>query len=214
MHILILNNAECSIDYSDIENVSLTYLHYKELSTTNLDAYLENVNCILITGGPQHVYDKFPELEYELLLIQKAIQKKIQIIGICLGFQILNHYFGNKVIRLSEPCIGHNFSERTDLLGKAFSFHYDGVIENKHTDILVLHRSIPFAQYNKGIVYEIQHRFLPIYGIQSHPDAGYNEIIQCLKKYNRTSELYDEKLYTIIFQSFFNCFFERKKELG
>jgi len=75
--------------------------------------FLNGVDVLIFTGGPQHLteIEKYPELRNELTLLKYAIDKRIIIIGICLGFQLINYHFGNKVIQLPEPVVGHNFME-------------------------------------------------------------------------------------------------------
>ena len=91
----------------------LKYIHYKnlvEMSNLELDQLLEGYSGLILTGGPQHIpnFDNYPELAKEIYLISSAIKKKLIILGICLGFQLLNHYFGNCVITLNNCVVGCN----------------------------------------------------------------------------------------------------------
>lgn len=206
-HILILNNAEGKVNYSELEIYGkVSYLHWKEIPESNFSSVLSNITHIVITGGAQHVYEfeKTPEMFAEIDLLHEAIQKRICIVGICLGFQILNSIFGNRVVRLLEPCIGHDFMDASafpdqPLLHHAFSFHYDGVLENTNPDLRVLARS------NKGLIYAIQHKTLPIFGIQSHPDAMREDILGCCKKYSIDTSIciYENDILEKMFYDFF-----------
>ena len=209
-HILIINNAEGPLSYKELEIYGkVSYLHWKKIPESNFYPVLSNITHILITGGSQHIYefDKTPEMYAELDLLREAIKKKISILGICLGFQILNHLFGNTVIRLLAPCIGHDYMDTSafpqqPLLHHAFSFHYDGVIENTNPDLQVLARS------KEGIIYCIQHKTLPIFGIQSHPDAMREDILGCCKKYEIDTSvcIYENNILEKMFYDFFDFF--------
>ncbi len=92
-----------------------------------------------------------------------------------------------------------------NLLKDAFSFHYDCVPENTHPDLFVIGRSKACDENPRGILYCICHRFLPIYGIQSHPDGFFNTIKRCLERYDiwNTIDLYEPEKYNNIFSNFF-----------
>jgi GMP synthase-like glutamine amidotransferase len=223
MHVLIVNNSYTPADYSALEVYgTVSYVQCKDLCTADFGVLLEGKTALLLTGGPQHVYEleKYPELYHELFLLDAAVKRQIKVIGICLGFQIINHYFGNKVVRLFEPCIGHGYLDASSflpgddtalqtmdvaLLSTAFSFHYDGVLENTHPDLFVVARSRRLD--NGGApIYFIRHRFLPIYAIQSHPDGDYDEIRACLTKYGVGAEgvaLTSREEFKKIWENFF-----------
>jgi anthranilate/para-aminobenzoate synthase component II len=219
MKLLIVNNSNTICNYSKLEWYgTIQYINYKELPNTNIELLLSNINAILITGGSQHIpnIENYPELQFELKLIDIAIKKSIKIIGICLGFQLINYYFGNKVIKLSKFCIGHHLLDINTidtnnipnldikLLESAFSFHYDGIIDNTNPDIQILARSKPLEEYQNGLIYFIKHCKYPIFAIQNHPDADLNNIKkciqQCLIEYNT---FWTEEHYNKIFNNFF-----------
>jgi gamma-glutamyl-gamma-aminobutyrate hydrolase PuuD len=204
-----------------INSSTFTYVNYKALLTLN-DKDLENlligIDGLILSGGPQHIpeMEAYPELSKEITLIRLAVQKGALILGICLGFQLLNHYFHNKVHKLESRIVGCNKMDKRsvntngdetlasidfDLLCSGFSFHYDGVKENHNDDILVVAIGVD------NIVYFIKHRHLPIFGIQSHPEARHLETQKCLKKYNVDEyiNLPNEDHFRMIRQNFFSA---------
>ena len=57
-------------------------------------------------GGPMSVLDGLEEIEREKLLLSEALQRKIPVLGICLGAQILASALGAEVRSGSRPEIG------------------------------------------------------------------------------------------------------------
>ena len=202
MNVLIVNNSYHSREYAEFQHLGNVHqIDCKELQNANLESLLSDIRVVFLTGGPQHIpsIQEYPELEYELQLIDIVVQRRIQLIGICLGFQLIHLYFGNPTVPLRVPCIGHNLLDpRTlnahgdprltalngSLLADSFSFHYDGVITNTHPDIQIVAKSVPLADAPDGILYAIRHRRRPIYAFQNHPDATRESIVRCLKQYD------------------------------
>lgn len=223
MHLLIVNNADTHSDYSALECYgTVSYISYKDLASAEFGPLLADKTALLITGGQQHMYEmeKYPELYHELFLLDFAIRRRLKIIGICLGFQLINHYFGNKTVQLLGPCIGHGYLDShsfnhhgitvlqnmdLELLRDVFSFHYDAVLENTNPDLFVVGRSNPLPDTPSGAIYFVKHRFLPIYAIQSHPDAAADEIAACLQKYGAVCKdlLHSKQKYDAIWTNFF-----------
>jgi GMP synthase-like glutamine amidotransferase len=150
----------------------------------------------VISGGPQFVteLDRFPELLLELDLIHVAAAAGKLVLGICLGFQLINHAFGNRVVRLDEPRIGCGYFDPTSVttgndshlqqidfacFDAAFSFHNDGVITNESPDLITVAKS----RCDPALIYAVRHRTLPIYGFQIHPEATALGIQGCLARY-------------------------------
>ncbi|HAJ57244.1 MAG TPA: GMP synthase [Candidatus Omnitrophica bacterium] len=75
-----------------------------ELSSLGLD----DVCGIIVLGGPMNVYeeDKYPFLEPEKILIKRALEINIPMIGICLGGQLIATCLGAVVRRAPIKEIG------------------------------------------------------------------------------------------------------------
>lgn len=70
---------------------------------------LDNVQGLVILGGPQNVTDlsQYPWMQREVELIKAAHAKELPVIGICLGAQLIAHALGGKVeARTDKPAIG------------------------------------------------------------------------------------------------------------
>jgi GMP synthase (glutamine-hydrolysing) len=195
MYIIIVNYKEPESDYGNFRFIEAADLSNRMVEVTAL-LQAPTTEGLVISGGPQFVteLDKYPELHLELALIHIAANAGKLILGICLGFQLINHAFGNTVVRLEESRIGCGYFDPTSVIADndsrlqqidftcfdaAFSFHNDGVKVNTSPDLVTVARS----RCDPPLVYAVRHRTLPIYGFQIHPEATADGIHGCLERY-------------------------------
>jgi len=62
-------------------------------SIPDLSAY----DALLVLGGPMGAYEEFPSKDAEVAAINDALQRKMPILGICLGSQLLAYALGARV---------------------------------------------------------------------------------------------------------------------
>jgi len=69
---------------------------------------ISEIDLLLVMGGPMNIYeyDKYPWLVKEKKFLQEAIVRKVKIVGICLGSQLLADVLGARVFRNPEKEIG------------------------------------------------------------------------------------------------------------
>lgn len=181
--------------YSD--SATIRYVRAESLlgaSDGALESLLEGADGLLLTGGPQHIprIADHPELSYELRLLAKAIERRMFVFGICLGFQLIQHYYGSSVCVLPRPHIGQGYMTLDSVtigddvflqrfpfaqVQGAISIHYDGVPETTAPELRTV------ARDSCGHVYMVAHRTLPVYGIQSHPEATVEGLVHCAARY-------------------------------
>ena len=195
MYIIIANYKEPEADYGNFRFIEAADLSARMVEVTEL-LRTSATEGLVISGGPQFVteIDNYPELYLELALIHIAAAAGKLVLGICLGFQLINHAFGNRVVRLEEPRIGCGYFDPAtvdtvgdytlqqidfSLFSAAFSFHSDGVTTNDSPDLVTVARS----RYGPSLIYAVRHRTLPIYGFQIHPEATDDGIRGCLERY-------------------------------
>ena len=85
-----------------IENIGMTPLLMPN-SLNNIDKYLDQIkpNGILLTSGGNPKFKNQRNL-VEIKLIKYSIERKLPLIGICRGAQILNIFFGGKIKRVKN----------------------------------------------------------------------------------------------------------------
>ena len=104
-----------------------------------------------------------------------AAAGRVPILGVCLGHQAIGQAFGGQVVRAPEIMHGKLSDVRHDgsgiLAGVPSPFkttRYHSLIVDRATlpDALVV-----TAESETGLIMALQHRTLPIYGVQFHPES-------------------------------------------
>jgi len=127
-------------------------------------------NKIVISPGPGN-----PNQAGNCLKIVKKLYKKIPILGVCLGHQIIGQVFGSKIIQAKYLVHGKTskiISKRKGILinlPKIFeATRYHSLIVDKKT--LSKDLSIT-AETKNGIIMGIQHKNYNVHGVQFHPES-------------------------------------------
>jgi anthranilate synthase component 2 len=110
-----------------------------------------------------------------LALTSAAAESRIPLLGVCLGHQTIGEAFGGRVIRCHE--IVH---------GKMGTMHHKGVglfaglpspfEATRYHSLIVERSSLPdclevTAELTDGTIMGLQHKTLPIHGVQFHPES-------------------------------------------
>lgn len=75
---------------------------------------LDNVQGVVILGGPQNVGDNLPWLRDEMQFIKSAHESGLPVLGICLGHQLIAAALGGEVSPMPKPEAGfHTVSINT-----------------------------------------------------------------------------------------------------
>jgi putative glutamine amidotransferase len=124
--------------------------------------------------------------EAELKILHEFIQMKKPVLGICRGHQTINVYFGGDLIQDLETKYAHQKEgdavHNTRALKKSILYKLYGeefvTNSNHHQGIGKLGCGLLATQYTKdGVIEGIEHKELPIYGVQWHPER------MCYDKY-------------------------------
>lgn len=112
-------------------------------------------------------------------LIRACAEKKIPLLGVCLGHQSIGQEFGGKVVRGQEPVHGKT---------AAILHHKSGVFKDlpspftatRYHSLVVERKSLPdclevTAELPDGVIMGLRHKTLPIEGVQFHPESVLTE---------------------------------------
>ena len=172
MKILLIDNYD---------SFTFNLYHYISSLRANVDVIRNNqitekeiikkkYNKIVISPGPGN-----PNQSGNCLRIVEKLYKKIPILGVCLGHQIIGQVFGSKIIQAKKLMHGKTSkieSFRTGILKnlpKRFeATRYHSLIIDKKT----LSKDLEItAQTKEGIIMGIMHRKYNIHGVQFHPES-------------------------------------------
>ncbi|CAL27275.1 anthranilate synthase component II [Staphylococcus carnosus] len=161
------------VDYLTVESESeIKVLDSKELTLSQLKAM--QPSALVISPGPGRPSD-YPVLRQ----ILEEYEKKIPILGVCLGFQFLIEHYGGNIVPNFRPVHGHT---------TCITNTGEGIFEGLPTSFEVMRyhslmadaESVPnvlkvTATNDENIVMGIQHKQYPIYGVQYHPESILSE---------------------------------------
>ena len=142
-------------------------------------------NKIVISPGPGN-----PNQLGNCLKIVKTLYKKIPILGVCLGHQIIGQVFGSKIVQAKKLMHGKTsriISKKVGILKnlpKSFeATRYHSLIIDKKT--LSKHLEIT-AESKDGLVMGVQHKKYDVHGVQFHPESIKTKLgIKILKNFIR-----------------------------
>ena len=125
---------------------------------------------IVISPGPGN-----PNQSGNCIKIVKSLYKKIPILGVCLGHQIIGQVFGSKIIQTKKLMHGKTskiISKRIGVLknlpNKFEATRYHSLIIDKKTISKNLEIT---AETEDGSIMAIQHKKYNIHGVQFHPES-------------------------------------------
>ena len=140
-------------------------------------------NKIVISPGPGN-----PNQSGNCLKIVKSLYKKIPILGVCLGHQIIGQVFGSKIIQAKKLMHGKTskiISKKTGILKnlpKTFeATRYHSLIIDKKS----LSKDLEItAETKDGLIMGVRHKKFNVHGVQFHPESIKTKIgIKILKNF-------------------------------
>ena len=172
MKILLIDNYD---------SFTFNLYHYLSSLKTNVDVIRnDKINSkeilkkkydrIVISPGPGN-----PNQAGNCINIVRSLYKKIPILGVCLGHQIIGQVFGSKIIQAKKLMHGKTSkikSLKTGILKnipKSFeATRYHSLIIDKKT----LSKDLKITALTKdGIIMGIMHKKYNIHGVQFHPES-------------------------------------------
>ena len=137
---------------------------------TEKEILKKKYNKIVISPGPGN-----PNQSGNCLRIVKKLHKKIPILGVCLGHQIIGQVFGSKIIQAKKLMHGKTSKIKSLKIGilknlpKNFeATRYHSLIIDKKTlskDLKITALTID------GVIMGVMHKKYNIHGVQFHPES-------------------------------------------
>jgi len=130
----------------------------------------EKYDKVVISPGPGN-----PNQSANCINIVEALYKKIPILGVCLGHQIIGQVFGSKIIQAKKLMHGKTSiieSNKTgilkDLPSRFVATRYHSLIIDKKT----LSKDLEItAQTKDGLIMGVKHKRYNVHGVQFHPES-------------------------------------------
>ncbi|SEG75711.1 para-aminobenzoate synthetase component 2 [Thermomonospora echinospora] len=133
------------------------------------------VDGVLLSPGPGHPADSGVCLD----LVHEAERRRLPLLGVCLGHQIIAHVYGAKVSRAPELVHGY-----TSLVGHGGEGVLAGLPDpfpaTRYHSLAVEPAGFPqalevTARTPDGVIMGLRHRDRPIEGVQFHPESVLSE---------------------------------------
>lgn len=137
---------------------------------TSKEILKKKYDKIVISPGPGN-----PNQSGNCLKIVKSLYKRLPILGVCLGHQIIGQVFGSKIIQAKKLMHGKTsniISKKNGILRnlpKNFeATRYHSLIIDKKT----LSKDLKItAETNDGLIMGVMHKKYNIHGVQFHPES-------------------------------------------
>ena len=172
MKILLIDNYDSFTfnlyHYLSSLNVKVDVIRNDKI--TSKEIIKNKYNKIVISPGPGN-----PNQSGNCLNIVKSLYKKIPILGVCLGHQIIGQVFGSKIVQAKKLMHGKTsyiVSKKIGVLKnipkKFEATRYHSLIIDKKTlsnDLQIT------AETSDGIIMGIMHKKYNVHGVQFHPES-------------------------------------------
>ena len=142
-------------------------------------------NKIVISPGPGN-----PNQSGNCLRIVKKLYKKVPILGVCLGHQIIGQVFGSKIVqarRLMHGKTSKIISKKNGVL-KNLPKTFEGT---RYHSLIIDKKSLSneleiTAETKDGLIMGVRHKKYNVHGVQFHPESIKTKIgIKILKNFIR-----------------------------
>ena len=172
MKIILIDNYDSFTFnlYHYVSSLGVTVDVIRNNEITHKQIIKNKYDKIIISPGPGN-----PNQSGNCIKIVKALYKKIPILGVCLGHQIIGQVFGSNIIQANKLMHGKTSTIKSKKIGilknlpeKFEATRYHSLIVDKKTlsDQLEI-----TAETKDGIIMGIMHKKYNIHGVQFHPES-------------------------------------------
>ena len=155
---------------------------------TSYEILKKKYNKIVISPGPGN-----PDQSGNCLKIVKSLHRKIPILGVCLGHQIIGQVFGSKIIQAKKLMHG----KTSKILSKKI-----GILKNlpnnfeatRYHSLIIDKKSLSkdleiTAETENGLIMGVRHKKYHVHGVQFHPESIKTKLgIKILKNFIKINE--------------------------
>ena len=172
MKILLIDNYDSFTFnlYHYLSSLKANVEVFRNDQITEKDIIKKKYNKIVISPGPGN-----PNQAGNCLRIVKKLYKKIPILGVCLGHQIIGQAFGSKIIIAKK--LMHGKTSKIQHFGKGI---FKGVAKTisgtRYHSLIIDNKSIGkelviTAKTKDNIIMGIMHKKYNVHGVQFHPES-------------------------------------------
>ena len=172
MNILLIDNYD-SFTYNLFHYISKYKRNVEVIRNDKIDGKTilkKKYHKIVISPGPGN-----PNQAGNCLKIVKEVHKKIPILGVCLGHQIIGQVFGSKIVQAKKLMHGKTskiFSKKIGILKnlpkKFDATRYHSLIIDKKS----LSKDLEItAETENGLIMGVKHKKYHVHGVQFHPES-------------------------------------------
>ena len=172
MKIILIDNYDSFTFnvYHYLSSLGVNVEVFRNDEITDKQIIKNKYDSIVISPGPGN-----PNQSGNCIKIIKSLYKKIPILGICLGHQIIGQVFGSKIIQAKKLMHGKTSTIKSNKIGilknlpvKFEATRYHSLIIEKKTLSSELEIT---AETEDEIIMGVKHKKYNIHGVQFHPES-------------------------------------------
>ena len=156
--------------FHDLYSLKINVEVIRNHKITSKDIIKKRFDKIVISPGPGN-----PNQSGNCLKIVKSLHKKIPILGVCLGHQIIGQVFGSKIVQAKKLMHGKTskiISKKTGIL-KNIPKNFEAT---RYHSLIIDRKSLSkdleiTAETQDGIIMGIKHKRYNVHGVQFHPES-------------------------------------------
>ena len=172
MKILLIDNYDSFTFnlYHYLSSLKTNVEVFRNDKITDKEIIKKKFSKIVISPGPGN-----PDQSGNCLKIVKKLYKKIPILGVCLGHQIIGQVFGSKIIQAKK--IMHGKTSKIKSFNKGILKNLPKNFEaTRYHSLVIDKKSLSndleiTAQTKDGVIMGIMHKKYNIHGVQFHPES-------------------------------------------
>ena len=187
MKILLIDNYD-SFTYNLYHYISKFKKNVEVIRNDKIDSkkiFKQKFDKIVISPGPGN-----PNQAGNCLNIVREVHKKIPILGVCLGHQIIGQAFGGKIVNAKNLMHGKTSKIKHFKIGLFKNIRNNFEATRYHSLIIdkkTLSKDLEVtAETKEGLIMGIKHKKYNVHGVQFHPESIKTKVgIKILKNFIR-----------------------------